>query len=244
MRLFGIGDTHLPSTRAKDMDRFGWTDHPRPLQRNWDEKVKPEDVVIVAGDISWGTRPHEVEGDLTWLNERPGRKILLRGNHDYWWGDSASKLRRVLEPYKTLEGFLHNNAVTIGKWVIAGSRLWTAPEAPAMPGGEMGDEAASNEYVERETRRLQFSIDDALKREKESAQPLTRIVAVHFPPVYSNQTPTAFSKVIAAYRPKICVYGHLHGPGISAGFVGERDGTQYVLASCDAAKFSPVLLDE
>ena len=83
----------------------------------------------------------------------------------------------------------------------------------------------------------------ALKREKDSKEPLTRIVAVHFPPLYSNQTPTAFSKIIETYHPKICVYGHLHGPGIGAGFVGEKAGTQYVLASCDAAKFSPVLLD-
>lgn len=243
MRLFGIGDTHLPSTRAKDMDRFGWNEHPLPLQRNWDATVSAEDVVIVAGDISWATRPAEVQEDLAWLDARPGRKILLRGNHDYWWGDSASKLRKVLAPFKTLEGFLHNSAVQIGRWVIAGSRLWTAPEAPAMPGGEMGDEPLDVQYVERESRRLQLSIDDALAKEKASSEPLTRIAAVHFPPLYANQSPTAFSRVLAAWQPKLCVYGHLHGPGIAAGFTGEKDGTRYVLASCDAAQFSPVLLD-
>ena len=226
------------------MDRFGWTDHPRPLQRAWDEKVLPEDVVIVAGDISWATRVSEVADDLKWLDDRPGRKVLLRGNHDYWWGDSASKLRRLFEPYRSIEGFLHNSAVAIGHWVIAGSRLWTTPEAPSMPGGEMGDEEARTDYVERECVRLRRSIDDALAKEKASSTALTRVVAVHFPPVYAGGADTAFSQIIESYGPKVCVYGHLHSTGIAAGFTGDRGGVRYVLASCDAAQFSPTLLDE
>ncbi len=246
MRLFAIGDTHLPSTRGKDMDRFGWIDHPRPLQRAWDEKVRPEDVVIVAGDISWATRPAEVEGDLRWLDERPGRKVLLRGNHDFWWGDSASKLRRLFEPYKSFEGFLHQSAVVVGSWVIAGSRLWTAPEAPSLPGGEMGSEIVRTDYVERECRRLERSIEDAQAKERvsQSPLPLRRVIAVHFPPIYANGAETAFSRIVEAFRPRICVYGHLHSTGIPAGFVGEREGVRYVLASCDAAGFSPMQLDE
>src|SRR5678815_5600236 len=164
MRLFAIGDTHLPSTRGKDMERFGWAGHPGPLQRAWDERVRPEDVVIVAGDISWATKPAEVQGDLRWLDERPGKKVLLRGNHDFWWGDSANKLRRLLAPYRSVVGFLHNSAVTVGPYVVAGSRLWTTPQAPPMPGGEMGDERADGGYVEREARRLALSIEDAQKR--------------------------------------------------------------------------------
>ena len=225
------------------MDRFGWIDHPKPLQRAWDEKVRPEDVVIVAGDISWATRPAEVEGDLRWLDERPGRKVLLRGNHDFWWGDSASKLRRLFEPYESFEGFLHQSAVAVGPWVIAGSRLWTAPEAPSLPGGEMGAEVVKTDYVERESRRLERSIEDAKTKEKASAQPLRRVIAVHFPPIYANGVETAFSRIIEAFQPGVCVYGHLHSTGIPAGFVGERAGVRYVLASCDAAGFSPMLLD-
>lgn len=244
MRLFGIGDTHLPSTRNKDMHRFGWTEHPLPLQRAWDATVRADDAVIVAGDISWATRTTEVQEDLAWLNARPGRKVLLRGNHDYWWGDSASKLRRVFEPFPTLEGFLHNSAYVMGDFLIAGSRLWTVPEAPAMPGGEMGDETANDGYVERECRRLQKSVDDALQLEKASPRPLRRVVAVHFPPLYSNRTPTAFSKIIERFAPEVCLYGHLHAGGIAAGFVGIHEGVRYVLASCDAAGFTPTLLLE
>jgi predicted phosphohydrolase len=244
MRLFAIGDTHLPSTRNKDMHRFGWDEHPLPLQRAWDEKVAPDDAVIVAGDISWATRPTEVMDDLAWLDARPGKKVLLRGNHDYWWGDSSAKLRRLFEPFPSIVGFLQNSAVQLGPWVIAGTRLWTTPEAPPMPGGEMGDEQGSTDYVERESRRLALSIADAEAKEKVSPTPLRRIVAVHFPPLYSNAKATAFSTAIEAFGPKVCVYGHLHAEGIAAGFTGERNGVRYVLASCDAAKFSPVLLDE
>jgi uncharacterized protein len=242
MRLFAIGDTHLPSTRNKDMHRFGWTDHPVPLQRAWDAMVRPEDAIIVAGDISWATRTHEVMEDLAWLEARPGQKVLLRGNHDFWWGDSAAKLKKLFAPFPSFVGFLHNCAVRLGPYVIAGTRLWTAPEAPPMPGGEMGDEQARTDYVERETRRLRLSIDDALAKEKASPEKLIRVVAVHFPPLYANGRPTQFSQVLEEYRPSVCVYGHLHGAGIAAGFTGVHAGVRYVLASCDAAKFQPIQL--
>jgi uncharacterized protein len=243
MRLFAIGDTHLPSTRQKTMHRFGWIDHPIPLQRAWDEKVRPEDAIIVAGDISWATRANEVMDDLKWLDDRPGQKILVRGNHDYWWGDSTAKLKRLLEPFTSIKGFLQSNAVQLGPYLIAGSRLWTVPEAPKMPGGEMGDEETKLEYVERECRRLTLSIGDAVAKEQASKTPLVRVAAVHFPPVYADSRDTAFSALIEKFQPSVCVYGHLHSPaGIAAGFVGTRNGVRYVLASCDAAGFSPVLL--
>jgi uncharacterized protein len=243
MRLFAIGDTHLPSTRGKTMDRFGWTGHPGPLAEAWDRLVTPDDAVIVAGDISWATKPAEVAGDLAWLEARTGTKVLLRGNHDYWWGDSASKLKALLAPYPSIVGFLQNSAVTIGPYLVAGSRLWTTPEAPPMPGGEMGDEQADAGYVEREARRLALSLDAARKTLR-SNPALTPVVAVHFPPLYANETPTVFSGLIEAFQPVVCVYGHLHAEGIAAGFQGTHGGVRYVLASCDAAGFRPVLLLE
>ncbi len=242
MRLFAIGDTHLPSSRDKTMDRFGWAGHPKPLQDNWDSTVTAEDCVIVAGDISWATRVHEVQNDLAWLDARPGKKVLLRGNHDFWWGDSAAKLTKLFAPFASFVGFIHNCAVEVGPYIIAGSRLWTAPEAPPMPGGEMGDETQKSEYVEREINRLTLSIRDAQAKEARSEGKKVRVCAVHFPPLYSNLLATGFSRTLEAWQPQVCVYGHLHGPGISAGFVGEHGGVRYVLASCDAAKFCPVQL--
>ena len=242
MRLFAIGDTHLPSTRGKTMDRFGWTGHPVPLAEAWDRTVTPEDAIIVAGDISWATKHAEVADDLAWLEARPGKKILLRGNHDYWWGDSAAKLRRLFEPYRSIAGFLQNSAATVGPYLVAGSRLWTTAEAPPMPGGEMGDEPSDGELVEREARRLSLSLDDA-RKQLQANPALTPVVAVHFPPLYANRKPTAFSELIEAFQPAVCVYGHLHGAeGIAAGFQGEHGGVRYVLASADAAGFRPVLL--
>jgi predicted phosphohydrolase len=182
--------------------------------------------------------------DLAWLDARPGQKVLLRGNHDYWWGDSTSKLKKLFEPFKSFHGFIQNSAVELGPYLIAGSRLWTAPEAPPMPGGEMGDVEQKPDYIERETRRLQLSIDDAKAKEAKAQAPRIRIGAVHFPPLYANALETAFSKTLEAWAPEVCVYGHLHGPGIAAGFTGVHGGVKYVLASCDAAGFSPVLLHE
>jgi predicted phosphohydrolase len=243
MRLFAIGDTHLPSTRQKDMHRFGWAEHPAPLQRAWDASVLKDDVVIVAGDISWATRPTEVQEDLAWLDARPGRKVLLRGNHDYWWGDSLTRLKKLLAPFPSLQGVIHNCAVEMGPWIIAGTRLWTTPEAPPMPGGEMGDEPADQGYVDREVHRLQLSLQDA--EAKLRANPsLRKVVAVHFPPLYAGGTPTAFSAVIEAWRPRHCVYGHLHAEGIAAGFQGVHGEVPYRLVSCDAAGFAPVQVDE
>lgn len=244
MRLFAIADTHLPSARKKDMERFGWAGHPEPLRRAWDAAVKPDDAIIIAGDISWGTRPAEVLEDLAWLDARPGKKVLLRGNHDYWWGDSSAKLKRLFEPFASFVGFIQNCAVEVGPYLIAGSRLWTTPEAPPMPGGEMGDEPAKVDFVEREVNRLGLSIADATRREAAADGPRVRVCATHFPPLYSNGLETAFSRTVEAWAPPVCVYGHLHGPGIEAGFVGVHGGVRYVLASCDAAGFAPVLLHE
>ena len=243
MRLFALGDTHLPSTRAKDMHRFGWTDHPAPLAAAWDATVRDEDLVVLVGDLSWATRPHEALGDLAWIDARPGRKVLVRGNHDFWWGDSATRLRTLLADFPSIVGFLHNCAVHVGPYLIAGSRLWTAPEAPALPtGGALGDEPTDDRYVARELRRLRASIEDAARLEREAGRELFRIAAVHFPPLYANGRTTVFSEAVEAWTPHHCVYGHLHGPGIGAGFTGPRNGVRYSLVSCDAVGFKPVLI--
>lgn len=242
MRLFAIGDVHLPSARQKDMHRFGWTDHPAPLAAAWDAAVTPEDLVLVVGDISWATRPPEVAEDLAWLHARPGRKILLKGNHDFWWPDSRKKLDELLAPFPSFVGALHNgSAHREGRYVIAGVRGWTAPEAPPLAGAdpELAMESSRPDLVERDAGRLERSIEAARKLEGEGT---IRVAAMHFPPVYAGQRTTRFTPIVEAFAPVVCVYGHLHGPGIAAGFTGERAGVRYVLASCDAAGFAPVRL--
>ena len=222
------------------MDRFGWKDHPAPLATAWDTTVAPDDVVLVVGDISWALKPAQAVPDLAWLEARPGRKVLVKGNHDFWWGDSQKKVRELLAACPSVATFLHNgSAARVGRFAIAGTRGWTCPEAPPLPGGEMGGEDPRPDLVEREADRLARSIAEATKERQPGD---TFVVAMHFPPLYVNAVATAFSTRIEAAGPVICVYGHLHGPGIPAGFVGERAGVRYVLASCDAAGFTPVSL--
>jgi len=242
MRLFAIGDLHLPSLRKKDMERFGWTGHPGPLAAAWDASVGADDVVFIVGDTSWATKPQEAVEDLLWIEARPGKKVLLKGNHDYWWGDSANKLRQLLAPTPSIVGFLHNgSALAVGPYLFAGSRLWTTAQAPPLPGGEMGDVAPSTDYVQREATRLQRSLEEARGLLRQTPT-LTKVVGTHFPPLYAGGVPTTFSPLIEAFAPEVCVYGHLHGPGIAAGFVGLHEGVRYVLASADAAAFRPVQL--
>jgi uncharacterized protein len=243
VRLFAIGDLHLPSARAKDMDRFGWTGHPGPLAAAWDQTVGTEDLVLVLGDTSWATRAEEVTGDLAWIEARPGRKVLLKGNHDYWWPDSRRKLDEILRPHASIVGALHHgSAHREGRYVIAGVRGWTVPEAPAMPGAEteMGMQSPRQDLVERDAVRLTRSIAAAAELEREPGS--VRIACMHFPPLYANRLPTVFSRAITGFAPVVCAYGHLHGPGISAGFQGEQDGVRYVLVSTDAAGFRPIEL--
>ena len=262
MRLFAIADLHLPSSRHRDMARFGWDNHPNNVALQWDKTVSPEDCVLVAGDISWAAKPAEALQDLEWIQERPGNKILLKGNHDYWWPDSATKLKKTLEPFPSVVGFVHNCAVRWGPFVISGSRLWEVMEAPwekfssasctgkvdlgdALNTGEATHAARAadlEKMIQRETQRLKTSLDDA--QTKMAANPqLIHVVLVHFPPLYVDGVDTPFSALIESRKPKHCIYGHLHGPSLPSGFVGMRRGVNYVLASCDAVGFCPLLVE-
>lgn len=226
------------------MDRFGWIGHPAPLAAAWDEIVRAEDLVLLVGDLSWATRAPEATEDLRWIEERPGKKMLLKGNHDFWWPSSRKKLEELLAPYPSIIGFLHNgSAFRHGPYVFAGVRGWTAPEAPGLPGEdpEMRMEEPRPDLVERDAARLERSVAEA---EKLADDETIRIACMHFPPVYAGPKDTRFTPHIERFAPTVCVYGHLHGPGIAAGFVGRHRGVRYLLVSCDAADFQPVLVHD
>jgi predicted phosphohydrolase len=245
MRVFAIGDLHLPSLRNKPMDRFGWIGHPGPLGVAWDERVGADDLVLLVGDLSWATRSAEAVPDFEWIEARRGKKMLVKGNHDHWWGDSYNKLMTFLQPYPSVVGALHEKrAFQLGKLVVAGTRGWTTPEAPSLPvSGEMGAELFRPDLVDREAKRLETSL--AMGTAMAEATPgSVRLVAMHFPPIYVNQKDTVFSRQIEAWKPAACVYGHLHGSGIAHGFTGTHGGVPYKLVSCDAAKFAPVAILE
>ena len=229
MSVFAIGDLHLPGHEQKPMDVFGshWDRHFETICENWRRKITDEDVVLIPGDISWAMQLPEAQDDLNAIGELPGTKLLLRGNHDYWWS-SLSKLRAVLPERMYV---IQNDAMRIGDHVFCGTRGWNFP-TPQQPLGAQDEKV----YL-RELMRLRMSLDQAKKLD---GSDLT--VMLHFPPLFADGVGTAFTEILEEYAVDRVVYGHLHGAGIKIGFEGERAGVVYHLVSCDALGFDPLVV--
>lgn len=225
MCLFAIGDLHLPGGDDKPMDVFDpqWNGHFFRISEDWQARVKPEDTVLIPGDISWALQLNNAIPDLQAIGSLPGKKILLKGNHDYWW-TSLGRVRAVLP-----EGMqvLQYDAIDLGDTVICGSRGWNQPteESPL----EKEDEKI---YL-RELQRLELSLQAAVRIA--AGRPL--IAMMHFPPLYENMRDTGFTALLEKYGVSKTVYGHLHGPGIRSGFNGCWNGIEYRLVSCDSLGF-------
>lgn len=225
MRLFAISDLHLPGGQEKPMNVFGdhWEGHFDRIAASWRERVSQEDTVLLAGDTSWAMQLADAEADLRAVAALPGRKLLLKGNHDYWW-TTLSKMRRVMPPSITL---IQHSAVDLGPCVVCGSRGWVFP----MSGQTMTEE--DERLCQRETLRL----DMALREAEKIAADRPILVMMHFPPLFETQRDTPFTRVIGQYPVSQVIYGHLHGAGIRAGFCGTHEGVRYRLTSCDALEF-------
>lgn len=237
MKIYAIGDVHLSldSRIEKPMDVFGpkWANHAERLRENWIEDVRPEDVVIVCGDISWGLRLEEAMADLMFLNDLPGHKILTKGNHDLWW-NSVSKLNAISEGMT----FLQNTAYTVEagagrKIAIAGTRGWICP-------GTDGFDEHDRKIYERELIRLRFSLQDAKSKGADEI-----IAAIHYPPSNDKFQESGFTDLMEEFGVKTCVYGHLHGrEAFKNGYKGVWNGVEYKLVSLDYVEAKPVLIYE
>ncbi len=227
MRIFAISDLHLSLGVDKPMDIFGdhWAGHDVKMATAWDSMVGPDDWVLVGGDTSWGLDIRQAQPDLDWLGERPGRKVLIKGNHCTWWS-SMAKVRAAL-PESVIP--LHALAVPLADGLgVVGSRLWDPPDAPWA-----GPDAAK--IFRREVERLRLSIADARR------QGLQRLIAlVHYPPRYTDGRVTDAVPLLEEAGVEVCVYGHLHGKHHRYGFQGEAGGIRYHLASVDAIDFRPI----
>jgi predicted phosphohydrolase len=252
LRVWGLADLHLSFSGAKPMDRFGahWVGHVGKVEAAWRAQVVEDDVVCLPGDLSWAMRPGEIEGELAWLGGLPGRKVLIKGNHDYWWA-SVGKVRRLLP-----EGAhaLQNDALALGGVAFGGARGWVDASLEfsgllpdrAEGGGEpqvQHDIRGAQEdrrLYQRELGRLESSL-----RQLDAAAAL-RVALLHFPPTSPALEETPVTRLLERYRVDVAVFGHLHGPGWEtfANPYGERGGVRYFLVSADFARFRPVLLAE
>ncbi|MCF2556249.1 MAG: metallophosphoesterase [Bacteroidales bacterium] len=223
MAIFVIADLHLSLGAAdKPMDVFeGWQGYLPKLERNWRTLIAPEDTVVLPGDISWAMSLEDTREDFAFLNALPGKKIILKGNHDYWW-TTLNKMNRFLEVngFDTLQ-ILHNTAIQAEGVFLCGTRGWMSD----VQGPE--DEKILN----REIGRLRMSLEAAGEGEK--------LAFLHYPPLYPGQMEGGLANLLKEFGVSRCFYGHLHGVSIRYAVQGEHDGVDYRLISADALKFCP-----
>ena len=224
MALYAIGDLHLSLSSNKPMDVFGegWKDYVRRIGEGFSQ-LNDEDVTVLCGDLSWGMSLEESLEDFRFIDALPGRKILLKGNHDYWW-NTVSKMERFLKEHElTTISFLYNNCLTYGDKAICGTRGWFY---------ELDNQGTHNEkMLLREAGRLKTSLELAGEREI--------LCFLHYPPLYQGYECPEILRLLREYRVKACYYGHLHGASHRRRIEGERGGTDFSLVAADYLRFVP-----
>ena len=221
MHIYAIGDLHLSGEPAsKPMEVFGehWRNHKEKVAANWQNTVTAQDTVIVCGDISWAMTLEEAAQDLDWLAQLTGRKLLLRGNHDYWW----SSLSKMQQRYGAHFEFLQNDCIMVEDIAVCGTRGWPFDDAAAQ--GE--------KLMAREAGRLRMSLQAAGDTPR-------KIAFLHYPPVYPGASAKELVDVLQEFGVTECYYGHLHGKSIRYAVQGPVDGITYRLISADGLAFCP-----
>lgn len=227
MKIFAIGDLHLSFASDKPMDVFGshWQEHAKRLAAHWQEKITEADCILIPGDISWALRLKEADADLRWLNDLPGKKICIRGNHDYWW-DRPNKLNKAYDKIT----FLQNTAIMMGHLAICGTRGW---ECVSMQ--TVDQEATQERMIQREWMRLKLSLDAAMQQGAEEIW-----VMLHYPPAFIGETGSPFIDLMKKYPVTKVIYGHLHDEGSwQTALKGKVDGMHYYLVAADYLAFEP-----
>ncbi len=225
MSLFAIADTHLSFGTDKPMDSFsGWHDYTLRLKTNWNKLVGKNDDVVIAGDISWAIDFEELKADFDFLENLNGNKIIIKGNHDFWW-NTVSKMNGFIEQngYKTIR-ILFNNSYTCGPVSVCGSRGWFFDS----------EEEQDLKVLSREAGRIERSLQSAETEEK--------ILFLHYPPISQNGYCKEIIEIIEKYGIKKCFFGHLHGEAAKYAFEGCFGKTDFKLISADRLKFTPYLI--
>ena len=225
MSLFAIADTHLSFGTDKPMDFFpGWNDYVDRIEKNWNKIVTDDDTVVIAGDISWAMNFDELKADFDFIERLNGKKIILKGNHDYWW-NTLKKMNDFIESqrYKTIS-ILFNNSYDIDGVSVCGSRGWLFDV----------DDEHDEKVLNREVGRLRLSLESAVNDEI--------IVFLHYPPITTDTKCDDILNLLKEYGIKKCYYGHLHGIAAKKAIDDVVDGIEFRLISCDRLGFVPKLI--
>ena len=227
MALYAIGDLHLSLAAEKPMDVFGenWRGHAEKIKDGF-SGLTEDDLCVLCGDLSWGMGLEGTREDFKFIDALPGRKLILKGNHDYWWS-TATKVKRFFADngISTID-ILYNNSFDYGEFAICGTRGWFYEE-------EKGD-GHDRKIMTREVMRLEASLNAAGDKKK--------LVFLHYPPVYQQYQCPEILELLKKHEVRLCCYGHIHGRGRSLAFNGWRDGTEFRLVSADHVSFAPVKL--
>lgn len=224
MALYAIGDLHLCLGVSKPMDVFGgvWTGYMDKLRQGL-SGIQQSDTIVLLGDISWALGLEEAREDFAWINEIPGRKIILKGNHDYWWSTAAKFYKFCEQNEFTDQWILNNNHYQYENWAICGTRGW------------FFEEERSGQQDEKVFKRELMRLEASLK----SAGNLEKLVFLHYPPRYRGYTCEPILELLKKYQVRRCFYGHLHGASHNLAMEGIWDGIEYKLVSADRLNFQP-----
>lgn len=225
MSIYVIGDLHLSFNTNKPMDVFGnnWSNYEEKIKNNWIENVKEDDLVVLPGDFSWSMYLEETKKDFEFINDLPGKKLLLKGNHDYWWSTVTSMRKFLKENNFENIDFLYNNSYEFDNHILVGTRGWS-----------LSDVSEDIRLNKREADRLKLSILDAINKYGEEKE---IIAFMHYPPITKNYMNTEYLRILKQYNIKKCYYGHLHANSIYEAVEGIVDGIDFKLISADALDF-------
>lgn len=228
MAVYTIADLHLSFGTNKPMDVFpGWSNYTERIQQNWQKLVTNDDTVVIAGDISWAMNLSQIYNDFSYIHQLNGRKIILKGNHDYWWTTKTKMDKYIAENGFDSISILHNNYFVADGTAICGSRGWFYD----------AEEDADKLILNREVGRLKMSIEPAVQAGYEP------VVFLHYPPIYNNTECEEIMSVLREYHIKKCFYGHIHGGSAAKkAFIGEKDGITFRLIACDHLRFMPLAI--
>ena len=227
MALYAIGDLHLCLGAQKPMDIFGgaWVGYMDKLKQGF-SSVTEEDTTILLGDLSWALGLQEAKKDFAWINQIPGKKIILKGNHDYWWSTAAKFYKFCEENGFSNQFILNNNHYEYGDWAICGTRGW------------FFEEEHSNQQDEKVFKRELIRLETSLR----SAGDRNKMVFLHYPPRYKGYECGEILELLKQYGVRRCFYGHLHGASHGLALEGQWDGIEYKLVSADRLGFNPFLV--